>query len=211
MRGDHVTVYRGFNVLEIEPEWSDDRGFVFGRLEDRMDQGYGRVQVNDYAGRNFSKGSLRWWLGSRSDVVALRALLDAQGGRQTPFWVPTWVQDLSLAQAAQATDAGLVVSWRAYGNNVFSDTARRDLAILLPAGNVYRRVTACSQTATTETLTLDSALGVAVPVGTLVSFLVLCRLDTDEPEVRWENPLSASGAWLGSCDLPLAEIPLEVP
>lgn len=200
-----MTVYQGLDVLEVEPNWYDDQSRTYKRILDVLDNGMAPAQVNDYTGRSFGGFSFQWWCGSRAEAAALRAFLDARRGRLVPFWMPSWIQDMRLAQAAGSGDSGIVITARAYGDKVFPDLARRDIAIISGSSMVYRRVTSVSQTATTETLTLDSPLPAAVSTGALVSLLHLCRLDTDEPEISWETDSHAVA------NLPVALIPKEVP
>ncbi len=54
-------------------------------------------------------------------------------------------------------------------------------------------------------LTLDTSIGVLIPKATMVSFLTLCRLAVDDPELAWHN------RDLAEVVLDFVELPKEVP
>lgn len=199
-----MTTYRGFDVLDVEPNWDGKMEPTFRRKLDTLDNGMAPIDVRDYCARNFGGFSFPWWCGSRQEVDQFWSFVEARKGRLVPFWLPTRLQDLIMSKQANSGDQAVTIKWRSYKDKVFPDTARRDIAFILPTGIVIRRITSASQLDATETLALDQALPVDVPVGSLVSFLVLCRLDTDEPELLWQTDSFAT------CELPVVEIPLEV-
>ena len=83
----------------------------------------------------------------------------------------------------------MVVGWTGYATRTPQATNRRDLRIQLASGAVlYRRINASVDNGNgTETLTLDASLGVAVTPDQVaqVSFMGLCRSDSDQFELGW--------------------------
>lgn len=199
-----ITTAYGYDVLEVEPDWTDPRQTA-KRLLQRVDNGMGPVLVYDRGGVSFETHSFKWFLDGRAQVQQFRDFFDLRAGRLVPFWAPSWREDLTLVVAAAAGDSALVVKQCGYTDRMFPDAARRYLAIMTGSGNRYRKVTSASQTTTTETLTLDSPIGIALPVGTPISFLTLARLSDDAHEIEWASVQFAEAS------LQHVELPKETP
>ena len=121
-----------------------------------------------------------WWLSYRR-------------GQYAPFWMPTWRRDFRLSVSAGASDTELVVSATGYPDSGFLTEARRHLAVIVPANGartVYpRRIEDAEDNGDgTETLTLESSVGVALDTHVVLSFLVLARLAQDEVTTLWHHP-----------------------
>ena len=75
---------------------------------------------------------------------------------------PGWNSDLLLAAAVADSDTSLTVEWAGYALFGQLQASWRDIRIEFWDGTVlYRRITASSDNGATETLTIDSAPGVA--------------------------------------------------
>ena len=72
---------------------------------------------------------------------------------------------------------------------------------------VLRKVTTGSPVdQATEQIGLDASVGVALPAdGTVISFLVFCRLDEDLTRIQWFS------TWGCEATIRFVELPLEVP
>jgi hypothetical protein len=71
---------------------------------------------------------------------------------------------------------------------------------------IFREIVGAFENADgTETLTLDSSTGVALPVDVQISFLALSRQDSDSVEIDWASTDQ------GQANLAMREIPSEVP
>jgi hypothetical protein len=142
-------------------------------------------------------------------VTTLRAFLLARFGQLNAFWIPTWDQDLVLAQDVGPTDAGIVIESEFYTQFFFPNKARCYLAFIPEdqSGNVYCEVTAAVDNGDgTETLTLDAPTGKSFPAATtMISFLTLARLGSDEAEIDW------MASDLAQANLQIQEVPREVP
>jgi hypothetical protein len=119
--------------------------------------------------------------------------LSYRRGRYAPFWMPTWRRDFRLTATLGAADTDLIVSATGYTDSGFLTEARRHLAIIVAGGGaitVYpRRIEASVDNGDgTETLTIDSALGVEADRKALLSFLVLVRLADDVNPLHWHHP-----------------------
>jgi hypothetical protein len=204
-----LTQYKGYDVLEIAPNWDGDLNRKYDRSLVTIDPKIGPIEVIDKGGSAVVGQRFPWWLDGHSNVTTFRGFILRRFGQMNPFWLPTWDEDLVLAQDVGATDGAIKIQSEFYTKFFFPSVARRDLAFIPVSGgsNVYRRVTAAEDNGDgTETLTLDSATGVALPASTtMLSFLTLARLLADRVDIRWAT------ADLAQAELELQEVPREIP
>lgn len=203
--------YLGFDVLETAPNRREDVEGAGETLVDWLDNPTGVFAGSARAAAPRLSRSFLFWLEGRGAIREFRAWLDARKGRAVPTWVPTWQQDLSLASDLGAADTEMVIRECGYTTDLFSSPARRHLAFVSPGGAIAcREITDSVDNGDgTETLTLASAVGSAFlaggPGAGLVSFLTLCRLESDAAEIHYLTPT------LAECALRFVEIPDEVP
>lgn len=186
-----ATLYRGWSVLEERPDESEDLTRAYQRLLLELDSGSALPLLTDNAGLAFPVLQHRWLLDGRAQQAAFRSLLYALNGRQAALWVPSHADDLSLA--ATVSDVATTIDIEAIGYTRFgqSKPGRRDIRIELRDGSVlHRRITGSTAlSADVERLAIDSALGRQVtPAEVLrISWLVLCRLDSDSVTIKHET------------------------
>ena len=200
-----MTSYLGLDVLEHRPNMREVPTDASTRSLAILDPGLG---ARDVQARDLAPAIQRthlWTAHGLAAIAELRAWLAARKGRAVPFWVSTLRQDLLLAAPGNAVDTTITIEGIGYARFAFPHRARRHLALHLPTGTLYRQVVTATDGGATEALGLDAALGVTVPIGTLVSYLVLCRLDSDEIELVWHTDQ------LVETLLVFREIPEEVP
>jgi hypothetical protein len=183
-----ATLYRGVPVLTARPDESEDLTRAYQRLLLELDNGTALPLLTDTASRAFPVMQHRWLLSGRDEQAAFRSLLYALSGRLAAVWVPTHADDLELV--APVSDVAMSVDVAAIGYTRFgrSQPGRRDVRIELVDGTaLHRRITSSSElSADVERLVLDSALGRNVAPGDVlrISWLVLCRLDSDGIEIE---------------------------
>jgi hypothetical protein len=204
------TQFLGFDVLEIAPNWNAlplKRRYV--RSLATIDPKVGPIEVIDKGGTAIVGTDLPWWLDSHSAVTAFRAFVLRRFGQWQPFWLPTWDQDLVLAQDVAATDTGIIIQSEFYTRFLFPNASRQFLAFIPfdGSGNVYVKVaTATDNGDGTESLGFGAAIGKAFSAGTtLVSFLTFARLASDRVAIKWDHSEHAEAA------LSIVEVPREVP
>lgn len=197
-----ATSYRGYPVLTTRPGWARDPETTWDRPARTVDDDVGLVQVFDsLAAAPLYRQVHAWQLEGRPALARFRKLLYALRGKRGSLWVPTFLDDLTPVAGMTSTDTALRVAWSGYAARIAQAANRRDLRIELASGAVlYRRITASVDNGDgTETLALDSALGVAVAAADFaqVSFLALCRSDSDAVEFSWWTGqyADASTAW----------------
>jgi hypothetical protein len=184
-----ATTYRGFPVLTTRPNTVRDPETRLDRRQDEHDVGVGARTVLDLAGAPLYRQQHDFALDGRTALADFRAMAYYLRGKARSLWVPTWLSDLEVVGGMTATSTVLPVAWSGYAGYVAGLVNRKDLRIELVDGSVhYRRIAAAAEvSADVEELTLDSALGVAIaPEDVLqVSFMGLCRSDSDYVEFDW--------------------------
>jgi hypothetical protein len=204
-----LTQFKGFDVLEVAPNWDQGLSRTYARSTVVMDPETGPITVDDKGGTPIVSHDLPWWFDSHSKITALRAFILARYGMLKPFWNPTWDADLVLAEAATSGSSVINIQSMDYTRFFFPDPARRYLALLSRAGAANRYVTvtgAIDNGDGTESLTLSAALTSDIPVDTtMISFLAFCRLSSDDTEIDWGNTEFAE------CPLGIQELPRELP
>jgi hypothetical protein len=203
-----VPTYQGFEVLEIEPSATGERTNDYTRSIFRHDSRTGKLRAADRGGVAVVRpGGFIWLMEGRAEIQTYRDFIAARKGALVPFWVPTWQHDLQMATDLVSGNVNLSVVNIGYTKFMFPTPARRHLAFILADGTkYYRKVTAATEGTDTETMTLDSSIGVLVPAAsTMVSFLTLCRLAVDDPELAWHTRDVAEAV------LDFVELPQETP
>jgi len=186
-----METHLGLDVLEID---ADGR---FVRLDDHdraavvLSSGHGRKDTDDVSGETGLVREYAWTGLGLADVAALKAFVDARKGRAVPFWLPSLEHDLTLNGDHNSAHLFIDIVTIGYTENVYPYSgARRHLFFrpLLGGTAFYRKVTsAVNNLNGTETLYVDAALGVSVPVASwMVGFLRFCRLEEDEVEITWQ-------------------------
>lgn len=204
-------IYAGHDVLLLDYHRG---GAVDERLQRRftvLDNKTGRQSIDETSAAPAAVQPFTWMAFGRAEMAALRAFLDARVGRAVPFWLPSLQWDLRLAVPAPAAEANLAIAWTRYCRDRWGTTgARRHLALwrlgqLQP--DCYRVAAASDpDDGLSEILTLDPVTVRRYEVeDTVVSFLKLCRLESDEVEISYPSPQVAEAT------IRAVELPLEAP
>lgn len=188
---DTATQYRGYPVLERQPNWRDAVNAEFQRLLDVLDNQTGVVGVDDKLGRPIALQDYLWTLQGRPAIGELRAWLHARAGRLNGLWVPTWRADLTLATPILSNQPLITIQRIDAARFNRAQPGRRDIVILLRDGSrLYRRIVdAVEVDESTEQLILDANMGVNVDPADVVtiSWLHFCRLESDRIEYAWHS------------------------
>lgn len=182
-----TTLYRGRPVLASRPDESRDLTYEFSRLLSELDSGTATPLLTDVAGTAMMVVRHRWVGGSVAERAAWRALLYWLRGRQRSVWVPTHADDLTVVASAPASAITLDVAHVGYTRFAQGRTGRRDIQIELTDGSVlHRRITGSTVLSDdTERLALDAPHGVDLSPTVVgrISFMAMCRLDSDSVEI----------------------------
>jgi hypothetical protein len=204
------TQYKGFDVLEILPNWADaPLRRTYRRSLVTLDPKIGPIEVVDKGGSAVVLHEFPWWLDGHANITKFRAFMLRRFGQQKPFWVPTYDQDLVLANDVLSTDSGMRVKSEFYTRFLFPSPARRYVALIPIDGTspVYRQITASHDNGDgTEGLTFDSLPGRNFSaLTTMVSFLTFGRLADDKISIKWATSDHADAL------VEVQELPRELP
>ena len=203
--------YLGYDVIEVNFN-------RLGAIEERsrrkfvlLDPGTGKRLSDAHAPAPAGARPFIWTARTRAESAAMRDFIDARKGRAIPFWLPSYQWDLRLAEDAVTDQAILSIEWVRYTEQMWGTTgARRHLAIfeLGQEDMDYYQISAASDPGddVTESITIDPTAVRDYPkASTVISFLKLCRLATDEIEISYPDGKHATAAF------PVIELPLEAP
>lgn len=182
-----LTRWRGYPVLTVEPDRTDDLSGEFERFIAELDNNTGIPYLSDTAGRAFSVQGFAWLEAGRTAQTELRALFYYLRGRQRPVWVPGDAVDFVPVSVSGSELQTRTAGYSAYG----VPNGRRDLCIRLTDGTqAYRRIITATEQGYGELLTLNDVLP-SVEQITDISFMTLCRLNSDD--ITWEHITDADG------------------
>lgn len=149
--------------------------------------GLGYSYANFNAGDNSLSLKTSLTRSSRQSIWELFGFFDSKQGRFQGFWIPTWSRDIVATAAIDSSDTVLTIENIEYSTVYLpNEIIGRHVFIKFPDGTY-----ACRKIsdADSETITLDSAIGVDVPLDALpklmISFLMFCRFDIDELEIDY--------------------------
>ena len=204
--------YLGFDVLELD---YNRIGPIDERLKRKMELLDGETGKRYSDAISESPAAVRpftWTAFGRDEITTMRAFLEARKGRAVPFWLPSYQWDLTLSEdlLTDATIASIV--WIRYTQQMFGTTgARRHVAIWthgIPGGMSYYRIDDADDPGDgeTESLTIDPGATQDFDAGeTVISFLKLCRLDSDRVSISYPDTDHAEATIM------VRELPLEAP
>lgn len=179
--------YRGFPVLMTASNWAEDLDAEHSRKLVELDYLTGRRALDDLSGTGSVRRVHHWLLNGRDAIAEFRAWLAARAGKLKPFWLPSFQADLELTSPIGAFDSAITVDNRSFAANGGAGIGRQDIVIATTNGQHYlRRVTGVTAlTDTTESVAIDSVLGVAILQTQIryIAFMKLVRLDTDAVEI----------------------------
>lgn len=204
--------YLGYDVLELNYnrrgpiEETLDHDFIL------LDARTGKRYADDHAESPAASRPFIWTADDRAESATMRAFLAARKGRAIPFWFPSYQWDLALVEDCLTAAATLTIEWVRYTQQMFGTTgARRHVALWthgVPGSMDYYRIDDADDPGTevTETLTLDpAAVRDYDAETTVISFLKLCRLESDLVTIRYPDGVHAEA------EIVVRELPNEAP
>ena len=198
----------GYELYMEEPNRVDDLDEHLVRTMKRINNQYGKryddlLSLHPRTTRQYS-----WLLDGRQAIADFKNWLAIRKGKLVPFWVPSWRKDIRILSnikgSVEVLVAGQHAAW--YRANL----ARARIVIYKQDYSyIIRNIIAARLQYPNTILTLSSALdfnrNIVESDVRMVSFLQLCRLDTDAVEIHWHT------MHLAEVKAVLIEIPVEVP
>lgn len=185
----YLPIYRHFPVLTMYPDWSESLKGQYERFLIELDNGSSIPTRLDTAKLPFWVQEFRWFVTDRTEQMLLRKLFYYLTGSQKCIWVSTQISDFNvIAVSGQILDIENVGFYE-----IGLMPGRKDVVITLCNGDVlYRRIeTVAAVSDEIERLLLNDSINVNAEDILSVSFLTLCRLDSDS--VSWEHVTDADG------------------
>ena len=185
----YLPIYRHFPVLTMHPDWSESLKSQYERFLIELDNGSSIPTRLDTAKLPFWVQEFRWFVTDRTEQMLLRKLFYYLTGSQKCIWVSTQISDFNvIAVSGQILDIENVGFYE-----IGLMPGRKDVVITLCNGDVlYRRIeTVAAVSDEIERLLLNYSINVNAEDILSVSFLTLCRLDSDS--VSWEHLTDADG------------------
>ena len=190
--------YRGWPVLEMRPAETGDLTLSYTRLLQVLDNDISAPYVEDTADLGFTVQAHRWLMEGAEERSQFRGYCYTQSGRQKAVWLPSWMDDLTLAAPFAAGGTSLDVEHVQYGRFAGAKMGRRDLRIELRDGSIwYRRVTGSLELdSETERLGLETFIDQAFDPADVwrISWMALMRLDSDQVEIKHTTDIDGAAS-----------------
>jgi hypothetical protein len=204
-----ATRYRGHDLLTEMPNGREYRDESWTVASDAVDGAIGQVAYARVWSAPTTTRPHLFTLTTRTEITDFLHWFAERRGAYKEFWVPTWRRDFQLVSGALAAATTLTVYDTDYTTLGFPLESRKHLAVIVAANGartVYpRRITASVDNGDgTETLTLESAVGVDLDTHVVLSHLLLCRLADDRADIEWMHKGAAETR------LRFVEIPRQV-
>lgn len=180
-----VMTYRQYPVLTTRPNWQGGIAERYTRKIIETDFQVGKPWVIDTARQPIYTRQHRWLLKNRAEVVAFRVWLAACAGRLNPFWMPSFVDDVTPMRDLLPGAVIIDVAHADFASSAGLD-GRRDVLIAASDGQRWARRVKSWQTASDEVerLVIDAPTGVSLKKDQVqISFMRLARLDSDAVEI----------------------------
>lgn len=183
--------YNDFPVLVREPNWIDSLDGNFARTINTTDNQSGLWVYTDVSGRGFGTQTHTWYALSRKDHAAVRDMLYFLKGQLTGFWLPTFANDLTLAEYPVIGGTSLTIKWIGYSNLGFPVEGRDTIVIFMTDGSrQYATIAAAIDNVDgTETLGLVAPLTVDLNQTSFlkISFMQYSRFAQDAIEISHQT------------------------
>jgi len=182
--------YKGVEVLTRQPNWNDSLANSFDYMFDQLDQQTGAITWDTTEEFPRINRQYTWLLNGRGKIKDFRAMLGRRLGMRNSIYVPSWHDDFKVTRPIGASDTGISVLNNEFRLMVGTDPARNQLMIRLVNGTVfYRQIVGVSADDQYTILTVDTPLGMLVPLGDVktIHVMMLSRLATDEVNIVWRT------------------------
>lgn len=185
-----MDLYMGLPVITQQPNRSDqlDVRHIWNFYE--SDSGTGRRYRKSEEDRARVSQKHSWFLRGRANKAAFRSLLYRLDGSRAPVWLPTFNEDITLAQNAAPGATSIYVKEFGFAYTGGPTSGREHIVIHTTTGRIYRRVTGTAAApAGQERLVLNAALpaGLAMSNVRIISWIDTARLENDRIEFNHIN------------------------
>lgn len=188
--------FMGLPVLTSQPNRTQDVGSAYQWSYSESDSGTGRRYRKSDTGRAITQQKHSWLLRGRTAKNDFRSLCYRLRGAAGGFWLPTFNDDLQLAQNTAPATASLYVRAIGWAYTGGASSGREYVCIWLKGGTrLYRRITGTAAApAGQERLIVDTPFpaGLLMSQVRMISFMDTARFQNDRIEFNHVN--AADGA-----------------
>lgn len=175
-------LYLGKPILTLPPNRAESITAQIDRATADRDGQLGLIYRADESDRSIGNQSYSWQVKGRQARHEFRQLLYRLQGRQNSMWVPTFNDDLILAQAAAMAATTLSVE-QAGLDYVGAPFAGREHVFIGGTGRHFTAMAAPTTPGQERIVIAAPGAPAALPVGTRFSFMDVGRLDQDTVEI----------------------------
>jgi hypothetical protein len=167
--------------LAQNPEWASDRAL--------LDTGTGKFALLTRSGFSQISKSHDWTLKNFAQVANFKGWLKRRGGRAVPVYLPSGVEDFTLAAPVLSSDTGIDCVANGYEGLVNAHPARRDIIVEFRDGTyLARRIQSAARTEeglTRLVFTTTTGRNFNPADVKRISFLGMYRLGGDSITLSW--------------------------
>lgn len=185
-----MTVYKGYDIFNFEPNWVDMPLHEFNRPSELM-----RFLGLSYAQSYYDETALRFRFSflemTKSLIRQINDFFDGKLGRLQGFWIPSWQADIVVTEPFDAAANLLNIQDIKYEEYwLCNEVTGRHIFMMFPDREyVCKKIIGVPSS---TMITLDSTVGKACSASDLsallVSFLYFMRFDQDEIETKYASP-----------------------
>lgn len=184
-----MSTFKGRPVFDMQPNWDVEPKVNFLSESDWNRLGFGVTSswmVDSQSDRHLEFEVLAM---DNTEAAWLRAFFDQSRGRMVAFWVPTWINDLSLYQDVQNGGSSLTVEDIGFRDLWDQPPYQAFIALVDVNGIECLEVTSVSASASnTETISLKTPVSRSFSRGnTKLCFLIYARFVEDELAFEYET------------------------
>jgi hypothetical protein len=194
--GTHTgDTYLGIPVI-TQPSHEDNPNVEYPWQFESSDNDTGYIYRKSDQGRAMPVQTHIWHLKGRAAKKAFRQFLYRMKGRRGVVWLPTFAEDITLAQTVGAGSANLFIREIGFTFTGGPTSGREHIVIVKKDGTrLYRKIIGTDGApAGQEKIILDSGVpgGLTPAQVSRISFIDVARFDQDQ--VEWEHINAADGA-----------------
>lgn len=183
-------VYNGREIVLSKPNWLGgiDNGSDYAKTE--IDYETGAIDFYQTENTPTLSKSYSWWLKGRDKALRFREFLRRTRGRAVAFYVPSWHEDLNLAEPINAADTSIGFVDRGFYRLVGVHPARAHLMIRTRGyGQFIRPISTIGLTGPQLNINIGTALGVDLQPSDIlqIHFVGLHRFASDEINITWHS------------------------
>jgi hypothetical protein len=118
-----------------------------------------------------------------------RKFLHSLLGQQGVVWIPSFKDDMVLTDTIAPTDTAFNIQNVGLAEHMGLNALRTHLAFIFTNGTIlFREIMGITESGVEEIVSIDTALGVEVPVGGCkICFLDKYRLSSDRVDIKWQH------------------------